>query len=206
MSDDNDDPDWPASLGIVDTESGRRLALESREALLDIGRAMFRTGVSMQLAGMLTRVQSLHEGAVQACEATNPHAAFTLLRALAEQCAAMEFVIDKPEAAEALWSHEGYGVSVGKLMNHAKRSGRTDRFGDLYDVLSKYAHPSAMSLWAGWRVENDETREVSWSSAPRFKSEVDELTVWGWVFELTTHAAKLMQTFMRAGDPDARQR
>lgn len=158
---------------------------------------MFSTGVDMQLASMLTRVQSLHEAVVQACEATNPHAAFTLLRAMAEQCAAMEFIIDKPAAAEALWSHEGYGVAVGKLMNHAKRSGRTDRFGDLYDVLSKYAHPSAMSLWAGWRVENDETRELSWSSAPRFKSRSDELNVWGWVVELTTHAVTLLRAYMR---------
>jgi hypothetical protein len=78
---------------IVDIASGERRAGEGRELILDTARSAMRGGAITEMhlvfAGMVTRLRSFHEAALDACRAGNPHASFTLIRASAEQCAAL---------------------------------------------------------------------------------------------------------------------
>ena len=54
-------------------------------------------------SGFLARAQGFHEGAVAAIAADNPYAAFTLLRAYAENAAAILYVKDHPAQLERFW-------------------------------------------------------------------------------------------------------
>lgn len=195
-----DDPDWPAVLGIVDIASGQERVAEGRELILTAARSMMRSGeiTEMHLVfwGMVTRLQSFHEAAVSACTNSNPHAAYTLIRASAEQCAALIYAIDHPEKAARLWRDpEGHGVPIGRITSSAGRSGRMVNFLPLYDQLSKYAHPSQIAHFAGMRPDNDEDGTFTWQSAPRFKSDGEVLAAYGWIFELAEAGAELLVEF-----------
>ena len=121
--------DLLARWGIIDEESGRAAAIAAREDILSVARTLIGSGdITMNhivVAGIVARAQSLHEGSVAAIEANNPHAAFTLLRAYAEQCAAVLYMTDHPTKAERLWNdQESHGVKVGVITNYAQSSGR----------------------------------------------------------------------------------
>ncbi|WP_313403999.1 hypothetical protein [Aeromicrobium sp.] len=198
--DSTSDLNWPATLGIVDIPSAQKRASEGRELILAAARNVTRAGdftlMDMVLWGMVTRLQSFHEAAVSACEATNPHAAYTLIRAYAEQCAALIYAIDHPDKAERLWRDpDGHGVPIGKMTSYADRNDRIGNFRLLYDRLSKYAHPSQLAHYAGMRVEDDRERAMSWQSSPRFKSDDEVLIAYGWIYELAEAGAKLVVEF-----------
>ena len=79
----------------------------SWNALISAGRRVLGTGMDYRvehllLSGFLARAQGLHEGAVAAISADNPYAAFTLLRAYAENAAAILYVKDHPAQLEVL--------------------------------------------------------------------------------------------------------
>jgi len=70
------------------------MAKESRLLLLQVGKQVLGsaseyTTTIMVFSGWLARAQWFHEGASAAVEADNPYAAFTLLRAYAENAAAI---------------------------------------------------------------------------------------------------------------------
>jgi len=145
-------------------------------------------------SGFLARAQGFHEGAVAAISADNPYAAFTLLRAYAENVAAIIYVADHPAELEKFWSDlDGIGVWIGKMTKHARS--RSDGFKDIYSQLSRYAHPHALSVLASSRVV--ESREVEWSSAPAFKFENEVLVACAWVVELAQATAQLLVEFAR---------
>lgn len=173
--------------GIADDVTGREAAWAAREYIQSVASTVVPTGpITMDhliVCGVVARAQSLHEACVAAIESDNPHAAFTLLRAYAEQCAAVVYMADRPERAEGLWNHtEGHGVPVGVITNHAQRSGKIPNFKPLYDQLSKYAHPTAVGLYSSMRVGDDST--FDWQSAPRFKHDDDKLMAYVWCIEL----------------------
>lgn len=172
--------------GIFDDESGHAAAVAAREHLLVVARTIIRSGdITMNhiiVAGIVARAQSLHEGAIAAIDANNPHAAFTLLRAYAEQCAAVLYMTDHPAKAERLWNDlEGHGVKIGAITNYAQSSGRMANFREVYSRLSKYAHPSSSAHFASIRVGED--RSFTWQSAPRFKRDEERLIAYAWCVE-----------------------
>jgi len=182
----NEDDDLLARNGITDEATGRRRAEEARELLLMVARSVIREGSftmdHLIVAGMVARAQSLHEAAFSATNSNNPHAAFTLLRAYIEQSAAALYLKDHPDKAERLWNDlEGRGVPVGRITSHAARSGRFQHFRQVYDQLSKYAHPSSISHFAGMRVSDG--GEFTFQTAPRFKSEGEKLVAYAWLVE-----------------------
>lgn len=194
------DPAWPASIGIFDITSAEKRASEGRELILDAARSVMRTGAITEMdlvfAGMVTRLQAFHEAALSACAGTNPHAAYTLIRASAEQCAALIYAIDHPDRATRLWRDpDGHGVPIGKMTAYADRSGRMLNFRRLYDQLSKYAHPSQVAHYAGIRVGEEGERSITWQSAPRFKSNEEVLAAYGWICELAEAGAVLLVQF-----------
>jgi hypothetical protein len=190
-------PDWIQELGITDRLTGQERARASWNALISAGRRVLGTGMDYRVehlvfSGFLARAQGLHEGAVAAITADNPYAAFTLLRAYAENAAAILYVKDHPAELEKFWRDtNGPGVKIGKITNHAMS--RFGGFKGIYSQLSKYAHPQASSLLASNRVV--EGRVIQWSSAPAFKSDHDAVMACVWVVELAKATSHLLVEF-----------
>ena len=178
--------DLLAKYGVLDEASGRANADQAREYLLTVASSVIREGAftmdHLIVAGMVARAQSFHDAALDAINSDNPHAAFTLLRAYIEQCAAALYLTDNPDKAERLWNDlEGHGVPIGRITNHADRSGRFKHFRRVYDQLSKYAHPSSISHFAGMRM--GEGNHFTFQTAPRFKRDEEKLVAYAWLIE-----------------------
>jgi hypothetical protein len=94
-----------------------------------------------------------------------PHAAFTLLRAYAENAAGILYAKDHPSRVDHFWDTEGHGVKIGPITNYAGK--RFPGFKGIYDQLSKFAHPQAAGLLASSSISEDNT--VIWGSAPHFQ-------------------------------------
>lgn len=105
-SEESDRTELLAKYGVGDEASGRAKAEQAREYLLIVAESVLCEGdITMDhliVAGMVARAQSLHEAALHAINSDNPHAAFTLLRAYVEQCAATLYLTDHPDKAERL--------------------------------------------------------------------------------------------------------
>jgi hypothetical protein len=124
-------------------------------------------------------------------EAENPHAAFTLLRAYAENTAAILYAKDHPNRVDHFWDTEGHGVKIGTITNYADK--RFEGFKGIYDQLSKFAHPQALGVLASASITDDYT--LRWSSAPHFKRPEDQLTAYAWVVELAEGSRHLLYEF-----------
>jgi hypothetical protein len=192
-------PDWVRKLGITDRPSGQEQARASWNALISAGRRVLGTGMDYRVehlvfSGFLARAQGLHEAAVAAIRADNPYAAFTLLRAYAENVAAILYVKDHPTQLDKFWRElRGPGVQIGRITNHAVS--RFPGFKGIYGDLSRYAHPQALSMLASNQVVGD--REVQWRSAPAFKSDHEAVIACAWVVELAQSTAQLLVEFAR---------
>jgi len=190
-----------AALGIVDRATARQAATDARQWLIDgAAVALERVEVwgigSVVLSGLVARAQGLHEGALAAIEADNPYATFTLVRAYAENAAAILYVKDHPEQMRTHWiDANGAYVRIGKMTRWASR--RFDGFGPIYEQLCGFAHPSPRSIVSSHRVDPDAhdvagtSRRVTWHSAPSFKTDEDAMVACGWLVELATAQAHL---------------
>ncbi|SRR6266498_2611926 len=190
-------PAWIEELGITDRLTGQARARASWNALILTGRRVLGTGLDYRVehlvfSGFLARAQGFHEGAVAAITADNPYAAFTLLRAYAENAAAILYVKDHPAELERFWRDtRGPDVPIDAITNHAMS--RFRGFEGIYSELSKYAHPDALSLLGSSRVI--EGRIVQWSSVPMFKSDHDAVIACVWVVELAEATSHLLEEF-----------
>lgn len=178
--------DLLAKYGVRDEATGRENAEQAREYLLTVATSVTREGAftmdHLIVMGMVARAQSFHEAALSAINSDNPHAAFTLLRAYIEQCAAALYLTDHPDKAERLWNDpEGHGVPVGRITSYADRSGRFGQFRLVYDQLSKYAHPSSISHFAAMRI--DKGNHFTFQTAPSFKRDEEKLVAYAWLIE-----------------------
>jgi hypothetical protein len=184
-----------ANLGITDRVTGLARARASRELLLEAGKHVLGSAQDytirvMVFSGLLARAQGFHEGSVAAIEADNPYAAFTLLRAYAENAASILYLKDRPTTLDQFWRPETGGVSIGKVKNYAKK--RFAGFDPIYSELSEYAHPGALSMLASHRITGEDSQTVEWRSAPSFHSDNDAKIACGWTVELATATANLL--------------
>jgi hypothetical protein len=166
-------PSWVQELGITDRSTGLQRARASWSTLIKAGARVLGSGQEYTIghlvfSGFLARAQGLHEAAVAAISGDNPYAAFTLLRAYAENAAAVLYTTDHSAELEKFWRDTGgRGVGIGKITNYA--ASRFGGFKGIYSDLSKHAHPHALSLLASNRVIDGHV--VHWSSAPAFRSD-----------------------------------
>jgi hypothetical protein len=190
-------PDWIMQLGITGKVTGLDRARGSRNALISagssvLGQASDFNAEHVVFSGFLARAQGLHEGTVAAISAGNPHAAFTLLRAYAENAASILYAKEHPAELEMFWRDvDGPGVPIEEIMNYAMS--RFDGFEDVYTQLSRYAGPHALSLIASHRIAED--RVIQWSSAPAFKSDHDAVIACAWVVEIAEATSHLLLEF-----------
>lgn len=168
--------DWIQALGVRDATSGYAAAWTARERIFEPARRVIESAANVTprmlvFQGFVGRAQGLHEGATSACKAENPHAAFTLLRAYAENAAAILYAKDKPQEVDRFSNPEGHGIAIGRITNYAHK--RFDGFRGIYDQLSRFAHPQALSILASTSVTEGDT--LRWASAPHFKGPDDQL-------------------------------
>lgn len=175
-------------LGMTDVPTAVAKAEGSLARVLDAGKdALSRfDGLDrdvLVIAGLLARAQGFHQGVVASVRSDNPYAAFTLLRAYAENAAAVAYLADKPQELPRFLG-DGHGVSVGRITSHASK--HFGGFKRVYGELSEYAHPGSRSLLASQQIvqETDDHAHVAWRSAPAFKGEHDKLMACAWVWEL----------------------
>jgi hypothetical protein len=190
--------DWLDSLGVYDAEPGSAAARSARDRILEparrvLGTTQDITALTIVFQGFVARAQCLHEASVQAIDAGNPHAAFTLLRAYAENAAAVLYAKDHPTLVGHWWDPDGHGIKVGKITNYA--ASRFGGFKGIYDQLSKFAHPQAIGLLASSRITNEQEATMQWSSAPHFKKAEDQLTAYAWAVELADASRHLLFEF-----------
>jgi hypothetical protein len=190
-------PAWIEERGITDRPTGQEQARASLDILISTGREILETSVNYRVehlvfSGFLARAQGFHEGTVAAIGADNPYTAFTLLRAYAENTAAILYLKDHPAELDR-FSRDTHrqDVPIGEIINYATT--RFRGFKGIYSELSKYAHPHALSLLASSRVI--EGRSVQWSSVPRFKSDYDAIMASVWVVELADATSHLLGEF-----------
>lgn len=194
------DPGLLERLGIVDVSTGIQVATDAASFLTDGGRAaLLATGAmnatTIALGGLVARAQGLHSAARDAIEADNPFAAFTLLRAYAENAAALYYLRGKPESVrQFLNDPDDPSIKIGRLTNYVKT--HAPGFGPIYDVLSQYAHPASRSLLASHEVtEGPEGSRLRWQSKPKFKSESDRLIACAWMYELAKVHGDLLEQY-----------
>lgn len=190
--------DWIEALGIHDAASGADAARAARDKILEparrvIGTTQEMTVLTLVFQGFVARAQCLHEGSVQMTEAENPHAAFTLLRAYAENAAAILYAKDHPNVVDRWWDIDGHGVGIGRITNHAVA--RLDGFKGIYNQLSKFAHPQAKALLSSSSITDEDERTLRWSSAPHFKRPEEQLLAYAWVVELAEASRHLLFEF-----------
>jgi hypothetical protein len=191
--------EWLEALGVMDAPSGHAAAISARDRILEPGRKVLATSVEWRIEhlvfqGLLARAQALHEAAVAATDADNPHAAFTLLRAYAENAAAILYAKDKPERLKSFWDRGSTPpISVGRITNYAEHSQRFGGFRGIYAQLSQFAHPQALGILASSSTDQDAT--VQWSSSPQFRRPDDKVVAYGWAIELAEATHHLLFEF-----------
>jgi predicted RNase H-like HicB family nuclease len=190
-------PAWIEELGITDRLTGQERARASLDALILTGRKVLGPSLDYRVehlvfSGFLARAQGFHEGVVAAVRADNPYAAFTVLRAYAENAATILYVKDHPATLERFWRDTRRpDVPTDEIITYAAT--RFPGFKDIYSELSKYVHPHALSLLASSRVI--EGRIIQWSSVPTFKSDHDAVIACVWVVELAEATSRLLEEF-----------
>jgi hypothetical protein len=182
-------PDLPTAMDKVEGSLGQFRA-GAREAL-----EMFDelTTEAVIVMGLVARAQSLHKGITHAIRGQNPHVAFTLLRAYAENAAAISYIGDYPESVRRFLGD--HPIPIGRMTNAAGK--HFGGFSAVYRNLSEYAHPAWRAVVASHQVINEAegAARLAWQSAPRFKSEGDALMACAWVWELTeAHEHLLLRT------------
>ena len=204
-------PAWVSKLGIVDRASGIEKARSSRQQLVDVAEAAmaaFRqaggiTTPNLVLLGLVTRGPGLHDASIDALENDNPFAAFTLIRAYAENAAAAQYAIEQPEKIDKLIGMQGARIPLSTITNHAMQSPST-RFGEfkaVYRELSSYAHPASTSILVSAKSVGE--NGFQWALTPTFKAENDFLTASAWIVEFAEANAKLLAEFAaHQGDDD----
>jgi hypothetical protein len=154
---------WIEALGIRDAATGAEVASAAREKILEPAKRVIGTSVDITFrflvfTGFVTRAQCLHEAAVQMIAAENPHASFTLLRAYAENAAAILFAKDHPKLVDNFLDIDGHGIRIGRITSYADK--RFGEFKGIYNELSKLAHPQALGLLSSTSVA--EARTLRW--------------------------------------------
>jgi hypothetical protein len=201
-------PTWVSDLGILDRSTGIEKARVSGQWLQDAAQNALIRGTDqttgeiplttghMVLMGLATRAIGLHDASVSALENDNPFAAFTLIRAYAENAAWVVYAIEHPKKVDKLLGLHGTPRSPGTVTNYVKQGKGRKRFGafrEVYSELSEYAHPMSKSILASTRTQGE--NGFHWSSIPAFKSDGDFLTASAWIVEFAEANAHLFAEF-----------
>ena len=161
------------------------------------------------LQSMISRVQGLHEATVREIRHSNPHAVFPLLRALLEALALVIYVTDKPAYIATVTRRERdipAGSPKRKSMQALFAHAVTVAPGlkNVYDELSEMTHFGASAMWTSHVIDNEATRETSWTIVPRWRDGEQALIACATTIELADGIEQFLREFAtRHCVPDA---
>lgn len=152
--------------------------------------SLISTG-SMAALALTERAQAFHIGSVDQIEAENPLAAMTLIRSYAENAAAVIRVTEHPDDLSKLYigAHRDK-FAVGRLISNATK--RAPGLKALYAHLSDAAHPAGAGSFHSLQVVDQTSRDVTWTSHPRFRNAEDPLWMLMWTLELCEIHTRLL--------------
>lgn len=139
--------------------------------------------------GFIERAQAFHLGALAMIEQGNPLAAVTLIRAYAENVAAVYWVTRKPTEIEKMRPGASEGLPMGRVIAEAERN--LTGFKELYKVWCLHAHPSGAGAFHTLNVTDG--GHFTWQSHPNFRSAEDasQILEWlDWICALTTEVIR----------------
>jgi hypothetical protein len=184
---------------ITKVEPGDRY-LEVGKLLMPLGDGMPMTLGTMFWFSMITRSEGLQQAVAREIRASNPHAVFPLIRALAESVVLLIYVIDHPRYIDVLTARASElpkngpkRKSIQALIHYA--STHVPGMKSVYAELSEASHFGAVAMWAAHTVEGDDESgyRTSWTSYPRWRDDEQAMVACAQTLEL----AEAMERFLR---------
>ncbi|MFZ5853765.1 MAG: hypothetical protein ACOYXS_04560 [Chloroflexota bacterium] len=175
----------PLDLSTTPTvEDGLAIAAVRYRRFIDVAKSAFGDGPDrllfrehLSLMSFVNRASSLHMGVLCAVRESNPHSAFTLLRAYLELVVTVLYADRHPEYIEALERPMAElprrtRKRFAELFEFAARELRGIRA--VYASLNEMAHFGSTALWYPFSIEDDgDTARLSFYTGPRWRKEED---------------------------------
>jgi hypothetical protein len=184
---------------LTKAEPGDRY-LNVGKLLMPIGDGMPMTIGTMFWFSMITRSEGLHQAIAREIRASNPHAVFPLIRALAESVVLLIYVTDHPRYVDVLTSRASElptngpkRKSIQALIHYASK--HAPGMKGVYAELSEATHFGAIAMWASHTIEGDDESgyRTSWTSYPRWRDDEQAMVACAKTLEL----AEAMEHFLR---------
>ena len=128
---------------------------------------------SLLFGSFVSRMRGLHEGVIREIVANNPHTVLPLTRAWVEIITINMYVLQNPSYVEFLLRGPGDGRPGKKsfeAMFHAVRE-HASQLKFVYRELSDFSHFGPLGVWNAHTIEDEKQRIVTWTDAPRWKSD-----------------------------------
>ena len=167
-----------------------------KETLFPIeGAALFREHLS--LSSFINRAISLHRGVLAAVKDANAHAAYTLLRAQLELVALVRYLDLHPDYLDDLEKPKPDGKR--KAFRELFKDAATEMPGirAVYATLSEMAHFGSTALWHPFTITDEESRTMSYETAPHWRHDEEPRVVLGMLAEAE---AALLEVLGRYSD------
>lgn len=148
---------------------------------------------------MVSRSEGLHGAIVREIAHENPHAVLPLIRAFAEAVVLVIYVTDHPSYIQAVAANPRElpkGAPRRKTMKALIDYvfGQASQMKAVYAQLSEATHFGSIAMWTAHVPESreDDSFHVSWTNAPRWRSDEQALIACG----LTLELAEVMERYL----------
>jgi len=187
-----------AAIGEVAYKGQYEEALELHIRDLQ-GRLAPTDPLELFLKSAVSRSRAFHEATAREIGASNPHATVALLRQFTETVVTIIYVADHHTYVSAIMNnprnrreHEPRRKKMGKMVSEVDRR-HSQNVGLVYPQMSDGTHFGHLAFWEGFEVK--EGGRMSWSSAPRWRSDEDFFGVCDWLLDISAGADWAMRHF-----------
>jgi hypothetical protein len=173
---------------ILSASDSRVYENEIRELIEQCGSKIEWTLALMFAQSSVSRLRAFHEGALQEITAENPHAAFTLIRSLAETVMALAWAIDHPDFVDRLMRSKTEQPKdmrppqIWEMREHIAPD--APGFDAVYAQLCELTHFGSLSFVHSHLLVDEEKMVSQWAAAPRWRRDAEPLIACAWLNEL----------------------
>jgi hypothetical protein len=208
MADSDDDQQFPLDLSefksiedaIASISDSRVYENEISELIEQFGSRIEWTLALMFAQSSVSRLRAFHEGSVREIAANNPHAAFTLIRSLAETVMALAWATDHPDFAERIMRpkseqpKEMKPPQTWEMRQHIAPV--APGFDRVYGQLCELTHFGSLSFVHSHLLVDEEEMVSQWAAAPRWRRDTEPLIACAWVRELRDAGVILLHNYI----------